>query len=102
MKAKFAIVTPMANESAMFYLFTKSLQSQLNKIKLGVGVVYFVVDNKSKDDTLNLCQKFSKKDHRFKTIWSPNNRNVVDAYMAGYKTAVKKNYQFIIDNFCVI
>jgi dolichol-phosphate mannosyltransferase len=95
-KTKFAVVTPMANESAMFHLFTKSLQSQLNNIKMG-GMVYFVVDNKSKDDTLNLCQKFSKKDHRFKTIYSPNNRNVVDAYVAGYKTVAKKNYQFIIE-----
>lgn len=95
MKSKFAIVIPMANETDEFFVFTKSLQSQLNKIKS--GIVYFVVDKVSKDNTLNLCKKLSKKDHRFKTIWSPNNHNVVDAYIAGYKAAAKKNYQFIIE-----
>jgi len=94
-KLKFAVVTPMANESKNFYIFTKRLQHSLNKIKS--GTVFFVVDKKSKDDTLNLCKKLQKKDKRFITIWSPNNRNVVDAYMAGYKAAVKKNYQFIIE-----
>lgn len=85
----------MANESKKFYQFIKLLQFQLNKFKS--GAVYFVIDKKSKDETLNLCKELQQIDPRFRTIWSPNNRNVVDAYIAGYKAAVKKNYQFIIE-----
>ena len=34
----------------------------------------------------------SKKDKRFITVWAPENRNVVDAYIRGYKEALYGDY----------
>jgi dolichol-phosphate mannosyltransferase len=59
--------------------------------------VYFVVDKVSTDNTLNLCQKISDLDTRFTTIWAPENKNVVDAYLKGYKVALQNKHEFIIE-----
>jgi dolichol-phosphate mannosyltransferase len=91
----FAIVIPMANEESDFHQFVNELKNTLDKI--GSGMVYFVVDNVSKDNTLMLCEDLSKQDQRFKTIWAPENKNIVDAYMRGYKEALKNNHEFIIE-----
>lgn len=61
------------------------------------GTVYLVIDNVSKDNTLSLSQQLSKKDERFKTVWAPENKNVVDAYMRGYKEALKNKHELIIE-----
>jgi dolichol-phosphate mannosyltransferase len=95
MKFNFAVVIPMANEQEQFELFISSLTEVLNK--LGCGTVYLVVDKVSKDKTLELCQNLSDTDNRFFTVWAPQNRNVVDAYINGYKEALKNNHDIIIE-----
>jgi dolichol-phosphate mannosyltransferase len=91
----FAVVIPMANESQEFNAFTTSLTEVLDNLKS--GSVYFVVDNVSVDNTLDLCNHLFAKDKRFNTIWAPENKNVVDAYMRGYKEALDKKHEFIIE-----
>ncbi|MDU8885489.1 glycosyltransferase [Yeosuana sp. MJ-SS3] len=95
MKFDFAVIIPMANESNDFEPFVSSLKAVLNKLKC--GCIYFIIDTISKDNTLELCQDLSSKDQRFTTIWAPENNNVVDAYMRGYKEALSNNHQFIIE-----
>ena len=95
MKSNFALVIPMANEQDDFHPFIDVLTDTLNTI--GNGTVFFVVDNVSKDNTLELCQALSASDKRFNTVWAPENRNLVDAYIRGYKEALKKNFDFIIE-----
>ena len=95
MKYNFAVVIPMANEQKDFELFTCALINILNRLEC--GTVYFIIDGISKDNTLDLSLELSKKDDRFKTIWSPENRNVVDAYLRGYKEAFENNHDFIIE-----
>ncbi len=85
----------MANEENDFAPFISLLQEVLNKLES--GKVYFVVDKVSKDNTLELCQLLSKQDARFVTIWAPENRNVVDAYLAGYKAAYENGHALIIE-----
>lgn len=91
----YAVVIPMANEEADFEPFILLLTETLDNYK--TGAVYFVVDNVSKDNTLNLCMGLAAKDSRFKTIWAPENRNVVDAYLRGYREALKNNHEIIIE-----
>ena len=91
----FAIVIPMANEKEDFHPFVSLLANVLNKYK--TGTVYFIVDKVSKDNTLELCQKLSCRDSRFKTIWAPENKNVVDAYLRGYTEALKNEHEIIIE-----
>ncbi len=91
----FAVVIPMANESQDFVPFVDAIAKTLDS--LGAGTIYFVVDNASKDNTLALCNNLSLSDQRFVTIWAPDNRNVVDAYLAGYSEALKNEHEFIIE-----
>ena len=93
--AGFAVVIPMANEAADFHPFLDELTSVMDS--LPAGTVYFVVDRASRDETLSLCNGVSDKDPRFVTLWSPENRNVVDAYMKGYRAAYEKSHRFIME-----
>ena len=74
-----AATIPMANEEQDFVPFVDLLTRVMNVI--GTGKIYFVIDNASKDKTLELAQDLSKKDPRFEVIWAPNNKNV----FAGFK-----------------
>ena len=90
-----AVIVPMANESQDFEAFIQVLRTLLDK--LGNGKAYFVVDKASKDNTLELCQQVSAADARFVTVWAPENRNVVDAYIRGLRAAYEAGHEIIIE-----
>jgi len=90
-----AVIIPLANEEKDFQVFTQELTEVLDR--LTGGTTYLIVDKASKDRTLELCQELSAKDSRFKTVWAPENKNVVDAYMRGYKEAYKNGHTIIIE-----
>ncbi|GHT43335.1 hypothetical protein AGMMS49965_16930 [Bacteroidia bacterium] len=96
MKYNFAIISPLANEADTFDVFVQKLGTSLDQIE-GTANVFFVVDNASKDNTLELCRALSKKDSRFVTVWAPENRNVVDAYLRGYREALKGDFDYILE-----
>ncbi len=91
----YALVIPMANEGPDFEPFVTELQKNITRI--GSGRVYLIVDNVSKDNTLQLCRDLSKHDERFVAVWAPENRNIVDAYMRGYREALKGGHEIIIE-----
>jgi len=95
MQQHFAVITPLANEGNDFAPFVDALRRTFDQ--LGCGVAYLVVDTASKDNTLALCTELSARDNRFVTVWAPETRNVVQAYMAGFKAAVKGPHEFIIE-----
>ncbi|MBL7950993.1 MAG: glycosyltransferase family 2 protein [Flavobacteriales bacterium] len=90
-----ALVIPMANEEAEFEIFADALRTMLDRLES--GKVYFVVDKASKDRTLELSQELEKRDPRFRTVWAPENKNVVDAYLRGYKEAYDNGHELIIE-----
>ncbi len=93
---KWAVIIPMANEEHDFYPFVSALQKELESISN--GVVFLVVDNVSKDKTLELCHHLSENDKHFHTVFAPENKNVVDAYIRGYKEAIKNSdAEYIIE-----
>jgi dolichol-phosphate mannosyltransferase len=91
----FAIVVPMANESKDFFPFINVMCEVLDR--LGEGRVYLIVDKVSKDNTFELCKNLAARDKRFITLWTPDNRNIVDAYLRGYRAALEENYEYIIE-----
>src|SRR5690242_20382429 len=95
MSINFGLVVPMANEEKDFEPFVTALTAVLDKLQS--GKVYFVVDNVSKDRTLDICRAWSQRDNRFVTVWAPENKNVVDAYIRGYKEALKGGHEYIIE-----
>jgi len=90
-----ALIVPMANEEKEFLPFIHELVKILDR--LNNGTIYLIVDNASKDNTLNLCYELSNKDSRFLTIWASENRNVVDAYVRGYREAYFNGHDIIIE-----
>jgi len=95
MQSTYGVVIPMANEENEFPSFIKVLTSVLDNQPN--GTVYLIVDTVSRDRTLNLCQELSARDFRYKTIWAPENKNVVDAYLRGYREALRNNHDLVIE-----
>ncbi len=91
----YAICIPMANEEADFHRFTGRLSTVLDE--LPGASVYLVVDKASKDTTPQLCEELAQKDCRFHYVWAPENKNVVDAYLRGFREAMKSKPEFIIE-----
>ena len=90
-----AVVIPLANEEAELPEFAEALRLVMDAAE--GGTVYFVVDRVSKDRTLECCEEVSKRDHRFITKWIPENRNVVDAYLNGFREALKDGHEIILE-----
>ncbi len=91
----FAVVVPMANEENDFDPFIAELVKVLDN--LHGGKVFLVVDSASGDQTLKLCRDLSASDGRFVTVWAPENKNVVDAYLRGYREALADGNDIIIE-----
>lgn len=91
----FGVIIPMANEQENFNEFISSLTQVLNQ--LNCGKVYFIIDKVSTDDTLIMAKKLSVDDDRFITVWAPENKNVVDAYLRGYEEALNNKHDIIIE-----
>ena len=90
-----ALIIPLANEEQDFKVFIGAVKFVIDVIP--PGKVYLVVDKASKDKTRQLCENLSKEDKRFQTIWSPSNRNVVDAYIEGLRHAYKNDHDIFIE-----
>lgn len=90
-----AVVIPLANEESEFFDLISLVSATLDR--LASGTVYLVVDKASKDKTLELSQQLSQQDSRFVTVWAPENKNVVDAYLRGYLEAYEAGHEFIIE-----
>ena len=85
----------MANEENDFAPFICEMSKILDGLQS--GSVYLVVDLVSKDKTWELCQKLSERDSRYHAIWAPENRNVVDAYLRGFREAFNNGHELIIE-----
>jgi dolichol-phosphate mannosyltransferase len=90
-----AVVIPMANEEADFAPFVEQLSAAMDYLE--GGTVYFVVDGASKDRTYELCLETEAKDARYHAVWAPENRNVVDAYLRGFREALDRGHEIIIE-----
>lgn len=90
-----AIITPMANESAEFGLFIQEVTNMFDRLQS--GRMYIIIDKSSRDNTLDLAQELSKKDPRFVTVFAPENKNVVDAYIRGYQEAYNNGHDIVIE-----
>ncbi len=88
-------MVPLANEEPDFANFIQVFSRTLDFI--GSGTVYLIVDRVSKDRTLELCQELSLKDSRYRTVWAPENRSLVDAYLRGFREAIEQGHEFIIE-----
>lgn len=85
----------MANEEQDFDSFIRPLRKVIAQYPK--AEVFLVVDNASKDATPLLCENLAKEDNQFRYVWAPENKNVVDAYLRGFREAMKSKPEFIIE-----
>lgn len=93
---RIAIVTPLANEAQTLKSYARELFCELQKIAHQF-TVYFVIDKASKDQTLEIAEVLAQKYPNLEIIFEPKNKNVVGAYLAGFRKAIKANFDFIIE-----
>lgn len=90
-----AVIIPLANEAADLPPLLAELAAVMDLLE--GGAIYFVVDGVSKDNTLDLCREAGQRDPRFHTVWAPENRNVVDAYLRGFREALDHGHEMIVE-----
>src|SRR5438105_3871894 len=89
------VVCPMANESATAAQFVRAV---LEQCFFASKVIFFaVVDRASRDNTRDVLESLAKNDSRLNVVWAPQNRCVVDAYMAGYAAALQAECDWILE-----
>ena len=90
-----AAVIPLANEEKELSELAEALRAVMDAVE--GGAVYFIVDRVSVDRTLERCRELGESDPRIKPRWIPENRNVVDAYMNGFREALNDGHEIIIE-----
>jgi dolichol-phosphate mannosyltransferase len=94
-RIRLGIVTPMANERDTAVELVKAVLAQCSAFK---EVTFFaVLDNKSKDGTIDLLRELMKAEARLNVVWAPENRCVVDAYVRGYREAMVAGCDWILE-----
>lgn len=94
-ETRLAIVCPMANESETAISFVQQVFEQT--AQLAAVRMFVVLDRVSTDGTLALMREYAHQEPRLRVIWAPENRCVVDAYIAGYRAALATGYEWILE-----
>lgn len=98
-RKKIAIVIPAANEEPTIKKFVTAMLKEIKRLRLR-ATIFFITDDVSKDHTRSILEKISKLNRQIVHIYEPRNKNVVDAYVRGYKEALRKKYDYIIEMDC--
>jgi len=91
------IICPMANEKDTAISFINQVLKVCNDYPFKSTRIYLVVDLASRDGTKNLLDGLSKDNNQVRVIFSPENKNVVDAYKKGYQAAIIDNADWILE-----
>ena len=92
---KLAIVCPMANEAETAENFVSAVLDQCKGFEK--RKFFIIIDRASKDNTLDILNKLQKSETDLEVIYAPENKNVVDAYLRGYKEALKSESDWILE-----
>jgi dolichol-phosphate mannosyltransferase len=91
------IVCPMANESETAVAFIKDVLNVCESQGFKSVNFFAVLDNLSRDNTLELLQQAATQQPRLRVVWEPKNRNVADAYVRGYREALSAGCDWILE-----
>jgi dolichol-phosphate mannosyltransferase len=90
-----AVVCPMANEGADAARFVQEVLQQC--AELGKVTFFAVLDKATTDNSLEFLRNYAAGDSRLTVVWAPENRNLVDAYVRGYREAVASGADWILE-----
>ena len=89
---KLLIIIPTYNENANIL----SLLSKIKKIKADCDIDILIIDDNSPDGTARTVKELMRKDSTINMIERPSKSGLSSAYCAGFKWAIKNDYQYII------
>jgi dolichol-phosphate mannosyltransferase len=94
---KLGVVCPMANEEESAARFVSEVLAEC--VPHGFASVKFfaVLDRVSKDRTREVLDELKAERPELEVVWSPENRNVVDAYVRGYREALNDGCDWILE-----
>ena len=91
------IVCPMANERDTAECFIKEVLEKCWIFEFSTLKFFVILDNASKDGTIDLVQKMSRETNEIEFIFAPENKCVVDAYIRGYQEALNAKCDWILE-----
>src|SRR5215471_6873797 len=91
------IVCPMANEAATAVAFVEQLLDQCDDQGFESVTIFAVLDLKSTDQTRQLLEELRQRRPALEVVWAPENRSVVDAYLRGYRAALDRGCDWILE-----
>ena len=89
------VVCPMANEGREALTFVDAVLDQCKEFRAKKFLA--ILDRASKDNTRELLEEHAKSVPDLTVIWAPENRNVVDAYVRGYREALALKPDWILE-----
>jgi dolichol-phosphate mannosyltransferase len=90
-----AVVSPMANEGEDGVRFVQQALAQCGGFR---RLDFFaVLDNVTRDNSIELLREYARKDPRLTVVWAPENRCVVDAYVRGYREGIASGADWILE-----
>ncbi len=87
----------MANEEETAVGFVNEVLEQCASPGFKTVIFFGVLDNVSKDNTLELLHQLAKAQPALRVVWAPGNRSVVDAYVRGYQEALAAGCDWILE-----
>ncbi len=85
----------MANEEKNAVPFVQAVLDRCTGFK---QVKFFVIlDKACRDNTMKLLQDLQKSKPELSVIYAPENKNVVDAYVRGYREALRSDSDWILE-----
>jgi dolichol-phosphate mannosyltransferase len=92
-----AVVCPMANEIETAVRFVDDVVLVCRRYNFRSVTFLAVLDNVSKDGTLDVLRSHVATCPELRVVWAPENRCVVDAYMRGYSEALSAEADWILE-----
>lgn len=90
-----AIVCPMANEGDNAGSFVHAVLSQCPGFR---SVIFLaIIDNASTDNTREVLEEVARNTPSLAVVWAPENRCAVDAYVRGYREAMRWGADWILE-----
>ena len=85
----------MANEERSAERFVSAVLEQTGDF--AAVRMYVILDRVSRDNTREILDRLASKEPRLRIVWAPENRCVVDAYMRGYREAIKEQHDYVLE-----
>ena len=90
-----AVACPMANEGVDSVRFVADVLKYCEP--LGKTTFFSVVDRATRDNTREVLEGYARTEPRLVVVWAPENRCIVDAYLRGYREAIRSGADWILE-----